>query len=67
MTLDDVIHDLMGTCATPTEEQRLLIEADTVSFDRELFCCDQCGWWCSTDELNNETSENLCDDCNMDP
>jgi hypothetical protein len=32
--------------------------------DDLYFCCDGCGWYCSTDELNNDTDESLCDECN---
>lgn len=35
-----------------------------IALDELCFCCDRCGWWCSSDELNNDTGEELCDDCN---
>lgn len=31
-----------------------------------MFECDSCGWWCSTDELNNDGEsiyDEACDDC----
>jgi len=63
VSIYDVIRDLIGTASTLTEEQRDAIENDIDTFDQLLFVCDGCSWWCSTDELNNLTDENLCDDC----
>lgn len=34
--------------------------------DEKVFCCEGCGWWCSTDELHNEDDQQLCDDCEED-
>lgn len=34
------------------------------SFDQLCFCCEGCGWWCSTDELHNmDGVTEKCDDC----
>ncbi len=43
------------------ENDGLMSELYTLAFE-----CDRCGWWCSTDELNNETGEEFCDDCQSD-
>ena len=42
-----------------------LVEDVEVSeqIDGEVFCCNGCGWWSSTEELHNETDENLCEQC----
>lgn len=47
------------------EEEGLDFEnQETVDrIEEHVFLCAGCGWWCSTDELNNETQEDLCDDC----
>lgn len=61
-----LIEELQGSASIPTEEQRLIIERDPDRFDAALFNCDQCGWWCSTDELNNLEGDQHCDDCILD-
>ena len=63
--IHEIAHDLIGTCQSigyalnegedASEIQDKLAEL--------AFECDGCGWWCSVEELNNETSDELCDDC----
>lgn len=62
-----VIADgLIGTClsihAEVSDEElddiQLMSELDEIIFE-----CEGCGWWCSTDELNNGGARNLCNDC----
>lgn len=64
--IDEMVQELRGTCddslddeidALPAEEQALLNE--------QIFRCEGCGWWCATDELNNDgpMQRELCDDC----
>lgn len=73
---DAVSSRLIGQCvidldqATEEEGDRLNIPVETrqsasylAAVDSLCFCCDGCGWWCSTEELHNETDQNLCDDC----
>lgn len=60
----DLADRLIGTCDNVIVEEELETADDIVEFDSLAFLCSACGWWCSTDELNNETSEDLCDDCN---
>jgi hypothetical protein len=57
-----VIEEMCETHELTPEECRST-EFNTAR-DELYFCCDQCGWYCDTEELNNETDENLCDDCN---
>ena len=65
-SIQRVVNELVGTASIPTDEQRLIIERNLGTFDSEIFLCDQCGWWCSTDELNNLEGERHCDDCILD-
>jgi hypothetical protein len=65
---EEIAEQLIGTpqslqsVATDEEVDNdgLMSELYTLAFE-----CDRCGWWCSTDELNNETGEELCDDCQL--
>lgn len=69
--LDKVADRLEGQClldlAAALNEQGI----DETAIDEELceqvesrvFLCDQCGWWANADELNNETDQQLCDQC----
>lgn len=68
-----VADRLVGQCMQDldqvTEELNIPLEIRrssefTATIDDLCFCCDGCGWWCSTEELNNEGPEDLCDDCN---
>lgn len=54
-SLDEVLQSLFGIDSTqvPTE---LLTE-----LDGEVFCCEACGWWCETNELEDE--DHICRDC----
>lgn len=61
----DLADDLIGTARTVVVEEELDTQAEVEEFDALAFVCDGCGWWCSTDELNNLTAENLCDDCHV--
>jgi len=33
------------------------------AWDQLAFLCDGCGWYCSTDELNNDEGGEVCEDC----
>jgi hypothetical protein len=60
----DLAHDLIGTCNSfPIPSEELETTAELVEFDSLAFCCDGCGWWVSTEELYNETSRDLCQEC----
>ncbi len=50
------LHDVMTDAEY--EEGKLLEVVYGYCFE-----CDCCGWWASTEELNNEGSEELCDEC----
>lgn len=60
----DLSDRLIGTAENCIVEEELETADEIVEFEELAFNCSQCGWWCSTEELNNETSEDLCDDCN---
>lgn len=66
----DVIQELVGTTLPletvladhgRAEEDLTKDELDRI--DEEIFLCHACGWWCSTDECNEDEGESLCDDC----
>lgn len=63
---DRIVNQCMISMEQACEE--LGINPDDIAdeLDNLVFCCDECGWYCSTEELNNETDQNLCDDCNDD-
>lgn len=71
---DAIVARLEGQCMLSLEsiiEEEGLVsgrERDELveRVEEQVFLCDGCGWWCSTDELNNETSDQLCDDCKDD-
>lgn len=65
-TPQELAEELIGTCNSCVPDERLETQADVVAFDALAFECDQCGWWCSTDELNNDGPCNLCDECEPD-
>lgn len=71
---DDIADRLVDQCmidiGQAAEEtnvpEELRDDADLISLvEDRVFCCDGCGWWCSVDELNTETDQQLCDDCNF--
>lgn len=55
--------DLIGTSDHAYPEELLQTKEELQEFDQYAFNCDGCGWWCDTEELNNETARNLCNDC----
>lgn len=61
---EEVAAALLGTCRT-LEEFASEDEINDLQFCRELddlvFCCDECGWWCGTEEANDLGF--VCDDC----
>jgi hypothetical protein len=61
-TARELADELIGTCAIAFPAE-LLSEGELAKFDDLAFECEGCGWWCSTDELNNEHGEQLCDEC----
>ena len=64
---EEIADDLIGTArslhdaATDAEmdDYKLLEELYGLAFE-----CDCCGWWASTEELNDDSGEELCDECN---
>lgn len=60
----ELADDLIGTCSTfPIPEEELETLAELTEFESLAFCCQGCGWWCSTEELNNIGPRDLCDEC----
>lgn len=70
--VDEVAHALQGTCkslAEVLEEHGLGHLEDDRAFleglDNEVFCCDECSWWCELSEMS-ERHEGVCTDCQPD-
>jgi hypothetical protein len=58
------VYDVDGMCEQLEVPDDLRDNARFLAFiDQKVFCCEQCGWFCSTDELNNDDGNELCDDC----
>lgn len=63
--LQEFIEETRGTASSPDLTQ---FTADELAeIDQQIFECDQCGWWCGTDEeyagdLDLGT-DRLCDEC----
>jgi hypothetical protein len=60
----ELAESVIGTCNNIVDELEELTLEESYTFDSLVFCCDGCGWWCGTEELNNLTDEELCDQCN---
>ena len=66
MTPQELAYTLIGTCRSfPLPEEELASQQEVEEFDSLAFCCQQCGWWCSTEELNNIGPRDLCDECHL--
>lgn len=65
-TILDSVEEIAEELGLPVEERER--ETLLARIDRQIFSCDGCGWWCLTEELNNdgEFGEQLCDDCDED-
>lgn len=69
--LELIVDRLRGQCLLSLEDVLEQMDLDYWALDRSdhsriddrVFLCDCCGWWCETEELNNETSRDLCDQC----
>lgn len=62
MPLAELVDDLRGTCKSLDIELYTVDERNEL--DDEIFCCEECGWWCDVDELNERDGNQLCNDCN---
>jgi hypothetical protein len=70
---DMVAEALIGQCIKDIEQALEDVKHPEILDDKEFlqllddraFCCDGCGWWCSTDELNvdEDFGDQFCDDC----
>lgn len=70
--INELAHDLLGTCESLEEALRRLYSnendlyleltvADCQALDAEIFCCGQCSWW---EETSQESAESgVCIDC----
>lgn len=67
---ENMAYELIGQCTSLiVVAERLGIELDDdleESIGMRAFCCQACGWWHSTEELNNLTEKELCDTCHED-
>jgi hypothetical protein len=66
-----IADDLIGTCnslAVALEHRDADGVENDITFcaalDSLVFCCEGCDWWCGIEELNNDTGNERCDDCN---
>jgi hypothetical protein len=59
----DLADELVGTARMCVVEEELDTSDQVDEFDMLAFVCQGCGWWCSTDELNNIGPRDLCDEC----
>lgn len=65
----ELIEYLKGSC-NDIVPAALLFGLDYYTFtkeqeeyiDSEIFMCDQCSWWCGTDEYSS-VEENMCQEC----
>jgi hypothetical protein len=61
----ELAERLIGTAGVGViVEEELDSAEDLAEYDRLCFCCEVCGWYSSTDELNNDGPRDLCDQCN---
>ena len=64
---ESLADELIGSCRSLTDiEQGELDQQEFAdAFDLLAFECSCCGWWCSTDELNDGevSTEQLCAQC----
>lgn len=65
ITPERLAEELVGSTHTLTEDERKLLDESNFAetFDGLVFECEACGWWCSTDELNDQSPFRRCDDC----
>lgn len=58
----ELIDDLTGSCMSLAEalatfdltEDDLAL-SDHQAIDEQIFCCDDCGWWCGVEEMNDQS------------
>jgi hypothetical protein len=56
---------LVGTCRSLEGSEWESWQNDAVflrALDDEVFCCDDCGWWCGTEQLDDAVNL-ICEDC----
>lgn len=63
-----VADRLIGTCMESIEsvcEDLGIDDPDSLAeeLDGLMFVCDGCGWYCSVDELHDDTEQRLCEEC----
>ncbi len=65
LTVNEIANKLIGTASNDfLDERDAFTKEQAEEFDSIVFCCDQCGWWFSTDELNyDDTGSMICDEC----
>lgn len=63
----EIAEELIGTAMSKHDrmtQEEINDSTLEAALNDLMFECDCCGWWCSTDELNNEDpSRELCDEC----
>lgn len=69
--LEKIIHDLQGTCQSLSGclenydlEEDDLSPDDLEEIDNNIFLCEECGWWCGLEELDEGHDQGMrCEDC----
>lgn len=66
---EDMSYELIGGCLSMAiVAERCGVDLDDAleeSILNRAFQCQGCGWWHSTEELNNLTDRELCDSCHL--
>lgn len=64
---EELIEYLKGTCNSLDVGCAVcLLDIDDIDYeklDEEIFCCEECSWWCTVDE-SSHSEANICIDCN---
>lgn len=67
--IDSLIESLTGTCSSIDDklpegmDWNDLTMDDHNKIDNEIFCCDQCGWWCENSDMSENEDDQICNDC----
>lgn len=56
MSVDDGLQKIFGEDVELTDFETSLLEY----LDEQTMCCEQCGWWCESHELNDDQ---VCREC----
>lgn len=60
---EQAIDEAAEELGIPVEEVKANTAALTEALDMKYFWCDDCGWCCDIEELHDDDTDQLCDDC----